>query len=156
MLCRIRVVQIRSRKHVLDYAKFYGSHPGTWVAVDYADQESICPGRSKSWTVVGIDHADHVDHTDHTDHTDHMSELWNNIVYKSASRMHLSPEYRCLLPWTRCRERRRTTSPAYEERCSLSMRSDAGVVGRAFFFPFCVVLRLMAKTRLKVTTLVHT
>ena len=41
MLCRIYVLQIQPRKHVLDHAFF--TAPAWQHEVDHIDQESICP-----------------------------------------------------------------------------------------------------------------
>ena len=69
------IVQIQPRKRALDHA---GYTAPTWqYELHHTDQESICPGRSRSWTVVGIDYTDHTDHTDHRDRTDHLSEVCN-------------------------------------------------------------------------------
>ena len=43
------------------------------ILTDHTDQESICPERSRSWTVLGIYR------TDHTDHADHLSEACNCV-----------------------------------------------------------------------------
>ena len=50
-LCRICVVQIQPRKHVLDHAGY------------------TAPTRQHE-----LDHTDHTDHTNHTDHTDHTDQ----------------------------------------------------------------------------------
>ena len=64
MLCGSCVVQIQLRIHVLLCSRQILRDPNgnANYCIDHADQGSICPERSRSWTVLGIDHTDHIDH----------------------------------------------------------------------------------------------
>ena len=58
-----------TREHVLNYAGC--TAPTRQHELDHAEQDSICPERARSGTIVGIDH---------TDHTDHLSEVPNHLL----------------------------------------------------------------------------
>ena len=71
MLCRICVVQIPCRKHVLDHAYDMVPTPATWGR-SYRSYRSSRSGICIHYLKY-LDHGVGIDHTDHTDH--HLSEV---------------------------------------------------------------------------------
>ena len=81
MLCRIRIVQIHSRKHALDDADcttLIRQHE-----LDPADQEIYlsCLADLDLDHLDQLDHLDHLDHLDQLDHLDHLDHLDPNLPF---------------------------------------------------------------------------
>ena len=91
MLCKIRIVQIQPRKHVLHNVDCMD--PTRENELDYTRSGEYLPRLADLHHAVGkdhTDHSDHADHTDHTDHPDHLSDEWM-FVHLRFSIPSLSP-----------------------------------------------------------------